>query len=237
MIPPTFHIGDEVLIIGPSIMDCKFHIGRRFTIEQIDRDKYSSYGLPYYPASSLQLVNKKPLSPMRITYNYKPDDCEHGTIQVSCPCGRKAEIDPKLGEELKIGDWVKTISGTIFRIGDIYPFVDGSASVWVSKDGGVQYPSHCLRKLTPDEIAKYQASQMLPKSTEIQELRRRIHDLEMSLNGFTNGPEPEHVPGISYVKDPIGDRLSAIEKRLDFIEKFQREQSEYRRGMLWMAGP
>ena len=216
MIPPTFHIGDEVLIIGPTITGCKLHTGERFTIEQVDHNKYSGHGLPYYPASSLRLVNEKPLSPMQVTYNYKPDDCEHGTIQVSCPCGRKAEIDPnwpKLDEELKIGDFAEVIlEGNPFtgKIGQVSSIGELTVALY---DMGI-WSRESLRKLTPDEIAKYQASQMLPKSTEIQELRRRIHDLEMSLNGFTNGPEPEYVSGILHVKDPIRARLSAIEKQL-----------------------
>jgi hypothetical protein len=225
MIPPTFHIGDEVLVTGPSIMDCKFHIGKRFTIEQIDRDKYSSYGLPYYPASSLQLVNKKPLSPMRITYNYKPDDCEHGTFQVSCPCGRKVEIDPnwpKLDEELKIGDFVEVIGssncghidhvGHVFRITEMPDIFTWTKLPCYSTECEYPYPATSLRKLTPEEITKHLAPKSVsPKLDWEVMIMRRVVDSEK--------------------------RLTAIEKRLDFVEKFQREQFEYRRGMLWMAGP
>lgn len=75
-----------------------------------------------------------------------------------------------------------------------------------------------LQKL--ESIQQHHAIPVPEKLNEIQELRRRVHDLEMSLNGFTNGSEPEYVPGISYVKDPIKDRLSAIEKR-------QNEAREY----------
>jgi hypothetical protein len=204
MIPPTFHIGDEVLIIGPTITGCELHTGERFTIEQVDHDKYSGYGLPYYPASSLQLVNKKPLSPMQITYNYKPDNCKHGTFQVSCPCGRKAEIDPKLDDELKIGDWVAH-DDIIFQIADI----SGGEPYYLHRSGKTfekWYHPSALRKLTPEEIKQH----MAPTKEDLDQIEEKFK---------------------------MDRRLSAIEKRLDFVEKFQREQAEYRRGMLWVAGP
>jgi hypothetical protein len=220
-------MGDEV----------KTASGTRFEISQLWKrtDGSFAYSDPvrrWYSAEDLRLVNRKPLSPMSITYNYTPDDCEHGTFQASCPCGRKAETDPELGEELKIGDWVKTISGTIFRIGDIYPFVDGSASVWVSKDGGVQYPSHCLRKLAPEEIAKHLAPPTnTPQNQFNEKTDARLSATEKQLKEFDG--EISHLMGsIQECLMESGDveartrcREMAIEKRLDFVEKFQRDQT------------
>ena len=224
---PIFNLGDEVEVIGTSA---------KFTITQIqqlpdDERKYSDIGMPYYRAGFLRLVNEKPLSPMQVTCTYDPVDCECRAIQVSCPCGRKTEIAlpeksewKEVPDELKIGDWVEH-DDIVFQIADI----SEGEPYYLHRSGKIfekWYHPSALRKLTPEEIQQCQTTQMLPKPTEIQELRRRIHDLEMSLDGFTNGPEPEYVSGILHVKDPIRKRLSAIEKRLAFVEKFQRDQDD-----------
>ena len=219
MTPPVFNLDDDVEVIDFP--------GRRFKISQIWKNQdgsisYSALGEAYHPASSLRLV-----------------------------------------EELKIGDWVEH-DDIVFQIADIS---DGEP-YYLHRSGKTfekWYHPSALRKLTPEEIANHQSIQMSAKLDETQELRRRIHDLEMSLNGFTNGPEPEHVPGIVYVKYPLSvrvkktereqsaiigrlcdveeshangsavlscdiedacKRLSAIENRLAFIEKFQRDQDD-----------
>ena len=221
MIPPTFQIGDEVLIIGPTITGCKLHAGEKFTISQEGNNDYTGRGYPWYPASSLQLVNKKPLSPMHITYNYKPDDCEHGTIQVSCPCGRKAEIDPnwpELGEELKIGDYVEVIGPCLSgytKIADRFRISQKEASEevsWYSTEGKACYPATSLRKLTPDEITKHLA----PKSVS---------------------PKPDWEVMIMQRVVDSEKRLTAIEKRLDFVEKIQLDQTRDALCKDWRAGP
>jgi len=104
----------------------------------------------------------------------------------------------QLVSDLKENDWVEII-GQPMRV--LQTYLTGKIAQigkYNSKDGeflvdGWFYEDSALRKLTPDEVKQHQVNEMLPKSTEIQELRRRIHDLEMSLNGITNGPEPEYV--------------------------------------------
>lgn len=237
MTPPIFNLDDEVEIIGARCDGQMERIGERFRISQYHVDqndeRCSAIGFPWYPASSLRLVEEKPLSPMHVTYDYKPDDYEHGTFQVSCPCGRKAEIDPewrKVDEELKIGDWVRVVgpagNGSDFSRGYIFQISEKSPIGEFSTKKSAWYPASSLRKLTPEEIQQYQTAQMLPKPTEIQELRRRIHDLEMSLDGFTNGPEPEYVSGFLHVKDPIRKRLSVIEARLGNIDRILEDHWE-----------
>lgn len=173
-----FSIGQRVNIAGSPRYESpqewhpkSFVIGQ---VEVIDGETvYSVIGMPWYPASSLRLV-----------------------------------------EELKIGDWVEVIlndtpyTGRIGKVSDV-------GEEWIALYNMGAWRRSSLRKRTPEEIQQHQTAQMLPKPTELQELRRRVHDLEMSLDGFTNGPEPEYVPGISHVKDPIRKRLSAIGSRLD----------------------
>ena len=244
MIPPTFHIGDEVLIIGPTITGCKLHTGERFTIEQVDHDKYSGYGLPYYPASSLQLVNKKPLSPMQITYNYKPDDCEHGTIQVSCPCGRKVEIDPKLDDELKIGDFVEVIgssncghidhAGHVFQITEMPDIFTWTKLPCYSTECEYPYPATSLRKLTPEEIKQH----MAPTKEDLDQIGEKFK-MDRRLSAIEKRQEEarKYSDDLYSITETLAERIYALQKRVEFVEKFQREQAEYRRGMLWMAGP
>lgn len=185
MTPPHFQIDNEVRIIGPSCIGNKNHIGDKFKISEILE---------------------------------RADECQYST----CNLGWYPASSLRLVEELQVDDWVKVIGPAVNYPGEIglifqikTAFNSPTYGKWFSTGGVGCYPPTSLRKLTPDEIAVYQASQMLPKSTETQELRRRIHDLEMSLNGFTNGPEPEYVSGIAHVKDPVRDRLVAIESRLN----------------------
>lgn len=60
MTPPTFRIGDQVEIIGPSVSGQTNDIGHKFTIWQMhDGGKFYTNGQEYnYPASSLRLVEE-----------------------------------------------------------------------------------------------------------------------------------------------------------------------------------
>lgn len=241
MIPPIFHIGDEVEVTGPdrygndtekkTLTICMLWLDEGKTFYS---DRYS----PWYPASSLRLVNEKPLLPMHITYNYKPDDCEHGTFQVSCPCGRKVEIDPKLGEELKIGDWVQH-DDIIFQIADIS---DGEP-YYLHRSGKTfekWYHPSALRKLTPAgalcHITK-RHSEYIDASLEalkgrISAIEKQLKEQQEKINQFDG--EISHLMGsIQECLMESGDveararcREMAIEKRLDFVEQFQREQDD-----------
>jgi hypothetical protein len=240
---PPISIGDEVIITGPTITGCNCSMGEKFRVSLKCGDAYSGGGFPWYPASSLRLMPKFKTGDKVIVIGpaingatghklgrvfeitQMPDECgilgpTHG---VDCYSSEDVPMYPasslRLVEELQIGDLVKIV-GPDWRdcndeIGETFDIESFNEEFkWYSALGMNFYPASSLRKLTPEEIQQYQTAQMLPKPTEIQELRRRIHDLEMWFNGFTNGPEPEYVSGISYVKDPIRKRLSAIESRL-----------------------
>lgn len=261
MTPPIFHLDDEV----------ETKNGRRFKISQIWKRTdgsfaYSDPTVSWVPESELKFVNKAPLSPMQVTCTYDPVDCEYRAIQVSCPCGRKAEIampaELKIGdcveiigpdtendhyhtggkfkitridvnctpifsghgnpwypssslrlvEELKIGDWVQLIEGdedgyrAIIQISDVRDSPHGKqyfdrwhCGYWFACD---------LRKLTPEEIEQHLVKD-LPSPKDVFESRivaycRATNDGNISIH----------------------ERLSAIEKRLTFVEKIQRGQDD-----------
>lgn len=238
MMPPRFQIGQKVEILGPTIAGCKLHVGEKFTISNECHDAYTGGGFPWYPASSLRVVEDAwPCPHARLHPDIRKVLChapvEEAMLKPPCSlllthgrCYKMGDLDKP--EELKIGDWVKTISGTIFRIGDIYPFVDGSTSVWVSKDGGVQYPSHCLRKLTPAEIAIHTGT-IGYKTQEIQD------EVENALEAIRNLIAPDvyerlsaierEIKGRTFDKTPIADilkRLAVLEgERPEVIDREQ----------------
>lgn len=245
MTPPIFHIGDLVEITGPSAVGARICIGEKFTISEIlkraDSEAYSDADHTWYPASSLRLV-----------------------------------------EELKIGDWVCVVKRSLPGTDEMQPIrviptAEGNAkrldahreeidaanerlSAIEHRESAIcEYNIETEQRLQKlESIRQHHAIPVPEKLNEIQELRRRIHDLEMSLNGFTNGPEPEYVSGISYVKDPVRDRLSvieerqgiqekriyegkqrldAIEKRLTFVEAFQKDEATHATYMTYTYKP
>jgi len=56
MNPQIFHISDQVEIIGPTITGCHCFIGEKFKISSECNMTYSGDGFPWYPTSSLRLV-------------------------------------------------------------------------------------------------------------------------------------------------------------------------------------
>jgi len=184
-------IGNKVKVIGPSIDGKIGSMGHVFTIYQM----FTNY-------QDIEL------------YTNNGRECYYPASSLQ-----------SVSEEMKAGDWVKIVGSDCFgilrsrdpeKVYKIFTKTDsGHFQIW----GIGFYPAISLRKLTPEEIPQHQSNQMPAKLDEIQELRRRIHDLEMSMNGFTNGPEPEYVCGISYVKNPIRDRLYDIEKKLNACQK------------------
>ena len=231
---PTFSIGDEVLIVGPTITGCKLYAGKRFTITQADSGVFTGNGYPWYLASSLQLVNKASLSPMQVTYNYKPDDYEHGTIQVSYSCGRKAEI--AMPAELKIGDWVEVI-GSDVALNDYYRgrrFRISQTPCQMSDMFSCEFypnyfPAKSLRKLTPEEVAKHTAPKLeLSQETKVKIGMTLLKQLDQI------GEVRDRLTAIEKRQDIQGDRLNTIDlekddlrKRLAFVEKFQRDQDDF----------
>jgi len=56
---PPFFIGQEVKIVGPSKGNSLLHMGQTFEISQSKDGFYSKRDMPWYPASSLQLVDEE----------------------------------------------------------------------------------------------------------------------------------------------------------------------------------
>jgi hypothetical protein len=54
---PHISIGSQVIIIGPSITGCNHSLGETFKISHECQGAYSGGGFPWYPASSLRLVD------------------------------------------------------------------------------------------------------------------------------------------------------------------------------------
>ena len=238
MTPPIFNLGDEV----------ETKDGSRFKISQIKMDQdgsvlYSTFAYPYYHASELRLVNEKPLSPMQVTCTYDPVDCECRAIQVSCPCGRKAEIAlpeksewKEVPDGLKIGDWVKVI-GPDVALNDYYRgrrFRISQTPCQMSDMFSCEFypnyfPAKSLRKLTPEEIAQHTGT-----GYKTQEIRDEVESAVDAIRNLLAPDVYERLSAIEKRQDIQGDRLNTIDlekddlrKRLAFVEKFQRDQDDF----------
>ena len=235
MTPPIFNLGDEV----------ETKNGRRFEISQIWKKPdgsfaYSDPMVLWLPASELKLVNKAPLSPMWLTYNYKPDDYEHGTVHVSCPCGRKAEIAlpeksnwEEVPAELKIGDWVEVIrpdidaTGKIAKVIRVEPPSDDKYNIQL-EDKSWWRPTS-LRKLTPEEIEQHLVKD-LPSPKDVFESRivaycRATNDGNISIHERLSAIE-KRLSAIETLQFSQQDAIVCFESRLTFVEKFQRDQDD-----------
>jgi len=111
-------------------------------------------------------------------------------------------------EELKIGDWVEVISEGYVKgkILQIKALKDSCGQVLA---GNIYFGPDSLRKLTPEEIQQHSH----PKIELSQEAKDKIRALVS-----------DAITGKSHIG--INERLSAIEKRLAFVEKFQRDQDD-----------
>lgn len=246
MTPPTFQIGDEVLITGPAEYGSKLHMGKKFKIETYHkaspafggRDLYSGRGFPWYPASSLRLAPQFTIGNLVEVVRASNYDSRHLV-------GEKFTIDDiegdrctavgypwiradclRLVEELKIGDWVEVIGKPMplyaecleHEIGRIFEITqeDTKNHEWFSCQCNPTYPATSLRKLTPEEVAEHLAP--IPYVPTIDDHTRRLDFQRDRI-------------------DDIDERLSVIEKRLDFVENIQREQTRDALYKGWRAGP
>lgn len=273
MIPPTFQIGDEVLITGPTGYGSEKRMGEKFEIETHHkegpafggRDLYSGRGFPWYPASSLRLAPQFTIGNLVEVVRASNYDSRHLV-------GEKFTIDDiegdrytavgypwiradclRLVEELKIGDWVEVIGpdgalndyyrGRKFRISQ----TPRQASDMFSCEFYPNYfPTKSLRKLTLAEALCHitkRPSEYIDASLEgrISAIEKQLKEQQKKISQFDG--EISHLMGsIQECLMESGDveararcREMAIEKRLDFVEKFQRGQEEFVRR--WTAGP
>lgn len=262
MIPPTFQIGDEVLITGPTGYGSEKRMGEKFKIETYHkegpafggRDFYSARGFPWYPASSLQLAPQFTIGNLVEVVRASNYDSRHLV-------GEKFTIDDiegdrytavgypwiradclRLVEELKIGDWVEVIGpavgGSTAERGSIFQITqDKTMCTGLSTLGKAAYLPTSLRKLTPEEIKQHTnpgKQYPITPTKDFDELTLR--DVAR-MAGICKNEYGVWISTLLKRAHETEDRLSAIEKRLDFVEKIQRGQAEYRRNMLWMAGP
>ena len=241
-----FDMGNEVVVVGPDRYGNDTD-KMKFTIVMMWSDDgktfYSDRYSPWYPANSLRLVNEKPLSPMQVTCTYDPVDCECRAIQVSCPCGRKAEIAlpeksewKEVPDGLKIGDWVKVIGPcalsygtrsddpTIFEIKSI--FENGLCNGDMCRPS---YPATSLRKLTPEEIEQHMNpgkptyEYPITPAKDFDDLTLR--DIAR-MSGICKNEYGVWISTLIGRAHKNEERLSAIEKRLAFVEQFQRDQDD-----------
>ena len=197
MTPPIFNLGDEVETTN----------GTRFKISQIWKRTdgsfaYSDPNRRWFHADDLRLV---------------PD-------------------------ELKIGDWVKVI-GPDVALNDYYRgrrFRISQTPCQMSDMFSCEFypnyfPAKSLRKLTPDEIADCTAPNLelsqemkvkigmtfLKHLDQIGELQDRLKQHDEEIKGIYDILENHEE-----IHEGMDERLSTIEKRLAFVEKFQRDQSD-----------
>ena len=252
MTPQIFNLDDEVKIVGPSMGGDTGCRGEIFEINMIRKDNsagiiYTGKDVPWYPASSLELVNKAPLSPMWLVYNYETDDPVLTTVRVSCPCGRGAEIvlpeknkSSEAPDELKIGDWVEVIGKPMplyaecsDEIGRIFEITqeDTKNHEWFSCQCNPTYPLTSLRKLTPEEITKHLCHQRGEFASEerLDSLEGYARDNDARLSAIEKQLE-EQQEKISQFNGEIGSiqecicREMQIEIRLAVFEKRQNYQ-------------
>jgi hypothetical protein len=236
MTPPTFQIGDEVLIIGPTEYGSEKRMGERFKIETHHkegpafggRDLYSGRGFPWYPASSLQLIE----------------------LQI----GDFAEVTSPGSDNF----------GKVFKVTHIIDV--GIEHIYTGDDIDYYYSMSDLRKLTPEEIeahlhpirvsATMDCSEFAERMAKCQDKLWKI-GIEARLFAIEKQQKEQHEKisqfdgEISHLMGSIqeclmesGDveartrcREMAIEKRLDFVEQFQRDQTRDALCKGWSAGP
>lgn len=226
MIPPTFHIGDNVEVIGPSITGNDIHLGKRFKIKCMyvnpsQHIQFEPYDGTYYPARSLRLVEPE----LKIgdwvevvgSPKYFP---QYPAKTIFCITKGPLECEGILG------------FGGIRNCVDCY-----------CGEGTPFYEANSLRKLTPDEVAEHLAPiPYVPtiddhtrrldfQRDRIDDIDERLSVIEKQLKEFDG--EISHLMGsIQECLMESGDveararcREMAIEKRLEFIEKFQLDQT------------
>lgn len=238
MIPHAFRIGNNVEVIGPSITGNDIHLGKRFKIECMyvnpsQHIQFEPYDGTYYPASSLRLVEPE----LKIgdwvevvgSPKYFP---QYPAKTIFCIIKGPPECKGILG------------FGGIRNCVDCY-----------CGEGTPFYEANSLRKLTPDEIkahlhpirvsATMDCSEFAEGMAKCQDKLWKI-GIEARLSAIEKQQKEQHEKisqfdgEISHLMGSIqeclmesGDveartrcREMAIEKRLEFVEKFQREQDD-----------
>lgn len=139
----------------------------------------------------------------KISQSHQDKECERYTADC-VPWYPASSL--RLVEELKIGDWVEIVGNDIFersRVGDIFQINHTWAeNGYFSGIGYTWYSAKSLRKLTPEEIQQHQSIQ------ECQVTTRMASTIERCCERLST----------------IEHRQDEIEKRIDFIEAFQKDE-------------
>jgi hypothetical protein len=210
---PPFSIGSLVEIIGPD----KFH-SRTFKITQSTGcGEFSAECMPWYPASSLRLVQpfavgnlveviRAPNYDSRnlVGEKFVIDDVDgERCTSVGYPWIR-ADCLRLVGEWLKIGDYAEVILPGNSFTGKIGKVMDDSGIKTVVLYNMGVWNRENLRKLTPEEIQQH----LHPVGECVVKFEVDTSEFEESLDKAVN----------KMWKLLVNERLSAIEKRLQVLE-------------------
>ena len=194
MTPPAFRIGDQVEIIGPSAGGARIHVGDKFIISEILTRADDD---AYSDADH----SWYPASSLRLVEELKIGDLVEIVGQ---PCGLKRKPVGMMGKVLGI-----TCEGN-------YELAN-----WI-------YPAASLRKLTSGEAKQHVA----PKLKLSQEAKDKISELVSdAITGKNTIDIDKRLSAIEKRLDESMCRMDAImqvwarlDKRLDFLEAFQKDQ-------------
>jgi uncharacterized coiled-coil protein SlyX len=223
---PPFSIGQEVKIVGPSKGNSLLHMGQTFEISQSKDGFYSKRDMPWYPASSLRLVEKVGPCPHATLHSDIRKVLCHAPVEEAMlkpPCSLllehgKCHLLDDLDEELNIGDWVEVIGSSVTGgdddIGKRFVIEEIDDPSWPYHQKGYSHhglmwsiwPASSLRKLAPEEIAMH-TSTIGYKMQELQDATEK----GMAAIRKLLAPIVE-----KHVADAL-KRLSDIESRMDSI--------------------
>jgi hypothetical protein len=224
--PMHFQIGQEVMIVGPSIIGDDTDMGGKFKIDMVWEYSekgllFSGKGLAWYPASSLKLVEEghelkigdrvRVIGPsVRECDNHRigrvfeitqlPDKCKWLGAPVGMDCYSTGDVPmypasslALVEEELKVGDYVESISNEYLRdkIFRVEALKDECGEVLA---GNIYFSPKSLRKLSPAEVQAHLAP-----------------PINTPQNQFNEKTEA---------------RLAVIESRQDSLEEYARENDK-----------
>ncbi len=242
---PPLNFDDLADIIGPDRLG-RYHDDEQMKIDMMWKDGpnlyYSGGCLPWYPASSLRLVEELKVGDYAEVV--LPGTSFTGKIgQVSDDRGIEtvALFDMgvwnrrnlrKLSDEeikehlaLKIGDWVEVIGpsagNSITKTGMIDKII--SSNPWGPRDQSYSLQNSCfvylsksLRKLTPEEITNYLSKNDPPVNTPQNQFNEKVDRRLSAIESRLDKLAQSHVDLLRDV-EALAEEVGAIEKRQEKI--------------------
>lgn len=200
MTPPIFNLDDEVIITGkPVTLDTDEFLGKRFTIDTIGKRHgetvFSDAHLPWYPASSLRLVEELKIGDKvrtvepeydGIVFEFNGYDKKNDAIlSVACSPIFLEKIDDTIESRLS------AIESSLNELGSSHAELMGDVEALAEKVGAIQS--------SQEEAIEY--SDDLENITET--LAKRIHGLQKRadfLEAYQKGEMPEVCEGRPYTE-------------------------------------